>query len=68
MTVSEDLQFKPEFPEIYTWGRIDSPTLSSIANSVVDHIEHDLRNTLGTRHLVPGLRKALAIISEYASV
>ena len=66
MKVSEHAQFRPEFPEAYTWGRIDSIKFCNVATTISNYINHDLRSV--DRNLVPGLRQALNIIADHAEV
>jgi len=69
MKVIKDCAFKEEFPETYTWGRISSIKYSDLANTICNHIEHDIRNNFPeNRDLTPGLRKALLIIAEKADI
>ena len=66
MLVKDCKTFNPEFPEQFTWGHVDSPKLSDIANTIRNHIELDLRTY--SRNFVPGLREALLLIAEVAEV
>jgi len=66
LLVIECQNFNPEFPERFTWGHLDSPKLASVASSIVNWIEHDLKTL--NKNLVPGLRQALREIAEQAEV
>ena len=66
MKVIEHAEFKSEYPEQYTWGRIDSITYSNLGNTLSNWILYDLKTI--DRNLVPGLRKALNLIAERAEV
>uniref|UniRef100_A0A6M3LG39 Uncharacterized protein n=1 Tax=viral metagenome TaxID=1070528 RepID=A0A6M3LG39_9ZZZZ len=69
MKVIEHTIFNEEYPENYTWGRIDKISYSNLANTISNHINHELRNRLPEdRILVPGLRKALLLIAERADI
>ena len=63
MKVIECKDYNREFPELWTWGHVDSPKISSIASMLVAHIEHDIKKE---RNFVPGLRMALNIVAELA--
>lgn len=65
MKVSEHPSFKPEFPEVFPWGWVDSIHLTNVASTIVNHIRHDMSKG---RNNVPGLRLALNIIAERAEV
>jgi len=66
MKVSEHSEFNPEYPEKYTWGRIDKITYSNLGSLLSNWIEHDIKTI--DRNLVPGLRKALNLIAEKADI
>ena len=66
MRVKEHTNYNPEFPEMFTWGWLDSISLSNVTHTIVNHIEHDLRTP--ERNRVPGLRSALNIIAEIAEI
>lgn len=64
MKAIEYRAYDREFPENFTWGHLDSPTLSKLAYTISNHIIHDLRKPPDERNLTPGLRKALNLIAE----
>jgi hypothetical protein len=66
MKAIDSQTFNREYPEQFTWGHLESPKLSSVANSIRGHIEHDLRTA--DRNYTPGLRQALNIIAELADI
>ena len=66
MKVIECNNYNREFPELFTWGHIDSIKLSNLANTIVSYIEHD-RTTID-RNLTPGLRTALNLIADIAEI
>ena len=69
MKVIEHTEFNKNYPENYTWGRIDSIKYSNLANTITNHILHELRNEgVLARNNVPGLRKALCLIAEKATI
>jgi hypothetical protein len=65
MKAKDHCHYNSEFPEQFTWGWIDSIILGSIAATIVNHIEHDLRLN---RNYVPGLRAALNIIADVSEI
>ena len=65
MKVKDHDSYNEEFPELFTWGWVDSISLTNISSTIVNHIMHDLRHD---RNYVPGLRRALNIIAEIAEV
>uniref|UniRef100_A0A6M3ILM3 Uncharacterized protein n=1 Tax=viral metagenome TaxID=1070528 RepID=A0A6M3ILM3_9ZZZZ len=62
MKVIECNGYNSEFPEVFSWGHVDSIKYSNLASNISNHIKHDLKTV--DRLLVPGLRKALNIIAE----
>jgi hypothetical protein len=67
--VSESSSWNPQFPETFNWGMIDSPKLSSLADAIVAHIAHEIRqHETCDRILTPGLRTALVIMADIASL
>ena len=68
MKVIEHTEFNKNYPENYTWGRIDSSKYSNLANIISNHIKHELRKDIEERNNVPGLRKALCLIAEKATI
>jgi hypothetical protein len=66
MKVNECRNFNPDYPELFTWGHVDSPTLSSLGNIIRAAIEADLRTA--DRNLTPGLRQALRYLADLADV
>lgn len=66
MKVIECRDFKPEYPESFTWGHVDSILASNLSADIVNRITHDLRKA--DRNLVPGLRHALVLLAGYADI
>ena len=63
MKVKDHDSYNEEFPEMFTWGWVDSISLGNLADVIVNHIDHDL---LRDRKYVPGLRTALNLIADMA--
>ena len=63
--VKDHSHYNSEFPEMFTWGWVDSASLGNIAAIIVNHIQNDLRRE---RNYVPGLRAALDIIADVAEI
>jgi len=69
MRAKDAATYNPEFPEMFTWGHLDSPKLSSIAFDIANEIAHDIRAcTSQDRLYTPGLRRALNLIAEHAEI
>ena len=66
MKVAEDTNFNEQYPEHYPWGKIDSYLMCNTTNDIINHLNHDMKTV--NRNLVPGLRKALCIIAQYAEL
>jgi len=66
MKVYQDSKYNADFPENYTWNKIDSIKLSKIAVDLKGWLQHDLGSA--SRNLVPGLRKALDVIAQKAEM
>ena len=66
MKVYEDSKYNAEFPELYDWNMLDSIKTSKIALDIKGWIQHDLKTK--PRRCVPGLRKALNIISQQSEL
>lgn len=66
MLVKDCKNFNFEFPEIFSWGQIDSAKLSYLANIICCHIKSDLKTH--NRNLIPGLRQTLCYIAELAEI
>lgn len=65
MKVIDHDEYRPEFPETFRWSQLDSIHLCNVGNTIANHVSDNLRKD---RNDVPGLRRALKIIAEYAEV
>lgn len=69
MKAIESKTYDRAFPENFNWSHLDSPTFSDMALTISNHIIHELHNKLpADRNLTPGLRKALNLIAEVATI
>jgi hypothetical protein len=66
MKVIECKDYNQQFPETFTWGHVQTISLCNLANTIVCHVEHDLKTT--NRSFVGGLRLALNLIAEQAEI
>ena len=66
MRLIEHPMYRSEFPEKFNWNKLDSYSMTKIANEIKRLILRDLETE--ERSLVPGLRKTLNVIARTVSI
>lgn len=65
MKVFETTLFNKDFPEEYPWSELDNITACNVSMMIAARIRLELRRPPSERHDLPGLRRALVVMSEY---
>lgn len=66
MKIFQHKDYNQEFPELFNWGLVDSPTIWRIAEIIIERIKEDMDTD--NRNEVPGLRVALRAIAIHTEI